>query len=112
MNGFTCLYAAATDVNPSAYLCALSPSKGALGVSGGEIHRVAVMIIGPQRGRCRRIGFVVVAATRIVEQKWDDRQQADHDNADHGDGRDEELDDGHSSILPPPNCAASVTQIA
>jgi hypothetical protein len=57
------------------------------------------MIIGLDRGRCRRIGFVLVAATRIVEQGWNDRQQHDHDDADDGDGRDQELDDCHVLIM-------------
>jgi hypothetical protein len=57
------------------------------------------MIVWLDRGRCRRIGFVLVAATRIVEQGWNDRQQYDHDHAEDGDDRDQELDDGHSAIM-------------
>ena len=40
------------------------------------------MIVGLERGRCRRIGFVLVAASGIVEQGGNDRQQHDHDDAD------------------------------
>ena len=57
------------------------------------------MIVRLDGGRCRRIGFVLVAATRIVEQGWNDRQQHDHDDADHSDDRDQELDNGHTSIM-------------
>ncbi len=54
------------------------------------------MIVGRDRCRCGRIGFVLVAASRIVEQGGDDRQQPDHDDADNDDTRDQELDDVHN----------------
>jgi hypothetical protein len=57
------------------------------------------MIVWLQWSRCRRIGFVLVAAAGIVEQGGNDRQQHDHDDADNGDARDQELDDVHISIM-------------
>jgi hypothetical protein len=57
------------------------------------------MIVWLEGGWCRRIGFVLVAASGIVEQGWNDRQQYDHDDADDGDPSDQELDDGHISIM-------------
>ena len=57
------------------------------------------MIVGLDRGRCRRIGFVLVAAMGIVEQGRNDRQHRDHDDADNGNHRDQELDDGHVAIM-------------
>ncbi len=69
-------------------------------VSGGKIDRVAVTIVGLERCRCRRIGFVLVAALGIVEQGGNDRQQHDHDDADNdGNPRDQELDDVHVAIM-------------
>jgi hypothetical protein len=68
---------------------------------GGKIDRVVavVVIIGLKRRRSRRIGFVLVAASWIVKQGGDDRQQHDHDHADDGDPGDQELDDVHVSIM-------------
>ncbi len=57
------------------------------------------MIVWLEWSRCRRIGFVLVAASGIVEQGGNDRQQHDHDDADDGDSRDQKLDDGHISIM-------------
>jgi hypothetical protein len=57
------------------------------------------MIVGLERGRCRRIGFVLVAATGIVEQGGNDRQHHDNDDADNGNHRDQELDDGHGAMM-------------
>ena len=57
------------------------------------------MIVWLEWSRCRRIGFVLVAAAGIVEQGGNDRQQHDHDDADDGDPRDQKLDDGHISIM-------------
>jgi hypothetical protein len=54
------------------------------------------VIVWLERSRCRRIGFVLVAASGIVEQGGNNRQQYDHDD---GDPRDQELDDGHASIM-------------
>jgi hypothetical protein len=57
------------------------------------------MIVWLQWSRCRRIGFVLVAALGIVEQGGNDRQQHDHDDANNGDPRDHKLDDAHASIM-------------
>jgi hypothetical protein len=57
------------------------------------------MIVWLEWSRCRRIGFVLVAAAGIVEQGGNDRQQHDHDDADDGDSRNQELDEGHISIM-------------
>jgi hypothetical protein len=57
------------------------------------------MIVWLEWSRCRRIGFVLVAAAGIVEQGGNDRQQHDHDDADDGDPRNQELDEGHISIM-------------
>jgi deoxycytidylate deaminase len=68
---------------------------------GRKIDRIVavVVIVGLERSRCRRIGFVLVAASRILEQGRNDRQQHDHNYAEDGDARDQELDDVHVSIL-------------
>jgi hypothetical protein len=66
--------------------------------SGGKIDRV-VMIVGLERCRCGRIGFVLVATARIVEQGGNDRQQHDHDDAEYGYSRDQELDNVHVAIM-------------
>ena len=79
-------------------LCSSSAQRGP--VSGSKIDRVAVTIVGLERCRCRRIGFVLVAALGIVEQGGNDRQQHDHDDADNdGNPRDQELDDVHVAIM-------------
>ena len=57
------------------------------------------MSVWLDRGRRRSIGFVLVVATRVVEQGWNDRQQYDHDHAENRADRDQELDDGHSAIM-------------
>jgi deoxycytidylate deaminase len=84
MSGFTCRHA-----------------KRFLSGLGRKIDGiVAVMVIVRlERSRCRRIGFVLVAASRILEQGRNDRQQHDHNYAEDGDARDQELDDAHVSIL-------------
>jgi hypothetical protein len=68
---------------------------------GRKIDRIAsvMVIVGLERSRCRRIGFVLVAASRIFEQGRNDCQQHDHNYADDGEARDQELDDVHVSIL-------------
>ena len=58
-----------------------------------------MVIIGLERCRRRWIGFVLVAASGIVEQGGNDRQQHDHDYADDCDSRDQELDDAHMPIM-------------
>ena len=57
------------------------------------------MIVWLEWSRCRRIGFVLVAASGIVEQGGNDRQQHDHHDADNGDPRNQKLDDAHISIM-------------
>jgi hypothetical protein len=58
------------------------------------------MIVGLERSGCRRIGFVLVAASGIVEQGGNDRQQHDHDDADNDSNpRDQELDGVHTAIM-------------
>ena len=58
-----------------------------------------MVIIGLERCRRRWIGFVLVAASWIVEQGGNDRQQHDHDNEDDSNPRDQELEDIHKAIM-------------
>jgi hypothetical protein len=65
------------------------------------------MIVGLDRCRCRRIEFVRVAASRIVDQGGNDCQQPDQDDADDDDTRDQELDDVHNQSCRANLCKAS-----
>ncbi len=57
------------------------------------------MIVGLERCRCGRTRSAMVAATRIVEQGRNDRQQHDHDDAHNGDTRDQELYNVHVAMM-------------
>jgi hypothetical protein len=101
MSGFNYPSAAAIDASFSSSQdgkCRRSNAQRAQGASGGKINRV-VMIVGLERCRCGRIGFVLVATARIVEQGGNDRQQHDHDDAEYGYSRDQELDNVHVAIM-------------
>jgi len=60
---------------------------------------IVVAIIGLEGCRCRPVGFVLVAASGIVEQGWNDRQQHDHDDEHDGDARNQQLYNVHVTIM-------------
>ena len=60
---------------------------------------IVAAIIGLEGCRCRPVGSVLVAASGIVEQGWNDRQQHDHDDEHDGDARNHELCNVHITII-------------
>ena len=60
---------------------------------------IVAAIIGLEGCRRRPVGFVLVAASGIVEQGWNDRQQHDHDDEHDGDARNHELCNVHITIM-------------
>ena len=100
MSGFSYHSAAVTGGSFASQAdCYTRSSEQQAQVLGGKIDRVARTIVGLEGCWCGRIGSVLVAATRIIEQGRNDRQQHNHDDADDGDTRDQELYNVHVAIM-------------